>query len=157
MSFFDTFQAHADDREANKQGSIARRAIIQICKYYNVDVDVPKEDIDFSWFRENFPSFPVKLDSRAVELDVEKAFKALTKTKVWQALMDFIEESPDPYKGIVVTSNGLGTFVIHNAWHLPATAGYTRLTRQAATAEKGIIIEPLAAFLESVKQGGWSP
>ena len=139
--------------------SFGRSILIQICKAFEIEYKDRERDPDFGfqWLHEQYPSFPIRLDSRKLKVDLDNMFRAMTRTEVWDEYMNALEETECEWLALFVAVPGHGTFVIHNCWHMPQVPGYTRLVRIAKTADKGIIFEPLNSFIESIRKAGLLP
>lgn len=159
MAFLDEVRRTVDDRSAQSQHGHAVKCVKRVCAYFEIDIQGVKEDAEFSlnWFHQNFPTFPVRMEARKLSINVEKFFSAMTKTEAFMVLMDLIVENEDRPVALLVPAYGQGLFVLHNCWLLESVPGFTRLIRVANSKDKGVIFEPIEAFLESVKRSGWRP
>jgi hypothetical protein len=143
--------------EAKSEVSFSGRAVGALCKA--LEVEPPTRDVrgeGFVWFRENYPDFPVFMESRKTEIDLLHMFTKPTTTDTWSTFLDVVEEYQRPYVGLMVQAVGMGFVVFHNAWHIPAVAGYTRMERRIAGRTEGVILEPVAGFAACVK-AVWTP
>jgi hypothetical protein len=146
-------------QQANSEKGFAKSVLIQLCKAFELEYRDRQKDSDFGfqWFHDQYPHFPIRLDSKKLKIDLNDMFRAMTRTEVWDAYMNALEETENEQMALFVAVPGHGTFVIHNCWHLPQVPGYTRLVRIAKTADKGIIFEPLNSFIESIRKAGLLP
>ena len=156
--FFEAFDDMQEEAAAESEQKFRHRGLCRICKFFNVAPPQDNEDeATWEWFSENYPKFPIPLESRRVQANVSQMFSAMIKTEAWDTYWHVFEERRHHLLALFVPSKGHGVFVLHNCWHLPAVSGHTRLVRTAKTGDKGIIFESLEAFLESLRQGGLSP
>jgi len=109
-----------------------------------------------AWFHENFPKFPCKLEARKVRATIEDLFCRVTTTDAWKMFMRLLEEHGWGTVAMAFEVPGLGTMVMHNWWALPDPPGHTKLVRRAAKEAKGVCVEPLSSFVESIRQAGIS-
>jgi len=145
--------------QAKIEQGFAKLTLVQICKAFEIDYkDVVNEScFGFQWFHDEYPRFPIRLDSRKIRIDLDRMFSSMTKTEVWDEYMKLLEDTDFEYMALFTAVPGHSTFVMHNAWHLPQVPGYTRLTRIAKISDMGIIFEPLASFIESIRKAGLLP
>jgi hypothetical protein len=131
--------------------------MVALCK--SLELDPPPRharDEGFMWFRENYPDFPVFMEARKTEVDLLHMFTRPTATEAWSAFLDTVEEYKKPCVGIVAQAVGVGFVVFHNAWHIPAVPGFTRMERRVAGRDRGVILEPVAGFAACTREV-WSP
>ena len=155
----DYFAAIAELKESHAVESEQKfrvRVIAKLCKEFEIDRPDDSE-AEWYWFQENYPTFPCRMDSRKLRVGLAPMFTAMTRTEVWNTFFDVLAESEKNHLAMFVPVQEISIFAIHNCWHFPAVAGFTRLIRQASSGEKGIIFEPLDSFVSSVKSFGWSP
>lgn len=155
--FLERYQRHLLQQQGRSEASFARSVIMRICQKFDIDCSNAARDpgFGFQWLHEQCPHLPIRFDSRKVNVNLGDMFSAMTKTEVWDLFMSALEETSCSTLALFLRVPGAGTFVIHNAWGLEQVPGFTRLVRVAKTADKGIIFEPLEAFLESIRLRGW--
>lgn len=158
--FFEALGALQEESEAESEFQFRYKVMSRLCKFFDLE-EPPREETEctWAWFQEQYPHFPLRLESRKVIVSVAQMFYAITRTEAWGEYWVVYEESGNKLLAVFVPVRAHGVFVLHNCWQLPAMPGHTRLTRVAASGsgERGIIFEPLGAFLESVKRSGWTP
>lgn len=155
--FLDDMGRHDEERMAATEHNFSVRALKAIAVYYKIALPRLDADEGLGWFHTNCPTFPVHIEARNIKVNLERLFVAMTREPVWVELMELVTDSHKDNVGIIVNAVGAGLYIAHTAWGLEHVAGYTRLMRQAKTREKGVVFEPLLAFLESVKRTGWTP
>ena len=157
--FNEFLERSVEDIKAKSVHTFEAKVTNHVFRYYGFKGYADKSEVEYclNLFHEIYPSFPVRLEARNIKVSVERMFSAMTKTDVWKLFLSYLDENSLQYAAFIIPCYGQSLFCFHNCWHLNQMPGVTRLTRMAATSEKGIIFEPLDAFLESVRKAGWSP
>jgi hypothetical protein len=157
--FFTALDAAREMQQAESEQQFSARVLKKFCEFF--ELGKPPHDAGLEWIRNEYPSFRIRLEAKKVKVDVRALFVAATRTDVWAAYFDRFNDDNDVKTGLVSMAmfapSSHGIMVVHNCWSLPVTPGYTRLVRHAKKGDMGIIMEPLEAFLESVKTGGMGP
>ena len=154
-TFIQRLQAHQEVQGAESEHAFSRRVLVVISGHLNFQVPRDDPEIGMGWFHENYPSFPVKLETRNITIEsVDKVLKSMVKSKLWEAYKEVLQMYNFENCGAVVKFKSHGLWVVHNCWRLDMTPGVTRLVHPAKSGG-GTIFEPLPAFLTSV-QKVWS-
>lgn len=149
------FKRHQEEAAADSEHALSVRALKKICDVFKIDPDLRYDDPDFGfgWFNTNYSTFPLKLESRRIQIDdINPMVKSLIKSPAWKVYVDILQMYEFEPCGVIVNYKGSGLWVMHNAWHLPPPLGHVRFSARARTAGEGLIFESLNAFLDSVKE-----
>lgn len=158
MDLTKIMKGRAEAYAASSADKFALTAVQKLCQHLGVQSPRSVKGSAPAWFRDNYPRFPVHLEVRKLKkCTINDMFGRMTKTEQWNEFIALLEELPNSSVGMIVQVTGLGLFIQHNAWHLSGAPGFTRLTRRAITADKGIVFESLESFAASVKDSGWTP
>lgn len=158
---FPGLAAHMAEKEATSQLSYEQKVLK---KLYDVlfsvmdwrqDRAAAGAEFGFRWFNDNRP-LPLKLHARKVAgiapVHLIRS-NGMTKTAMWKAYFDLKGDYPvGEVVGMFFPVSLVGQYIIHNAFSLPATPGFNVVVRQAKSADKGLMIAPIAAFLAALKE-----
>ncbi len=161
--FMESMQQELDGRDANSEHLFAARAVETLLKLWGHYVHPAwKKDPEFgfAWFHQLYPSFPVYLEARRTVIDLNEVVRNMTKIPQFDALMSLMEESGREHCGIIVRAT-MGKalaplWIIHAAWNLDHPPGKIRFVFRAKSKDRGVIVERLDSFVESVKLSGWT-
>lgn len=165
MTFLDGMNRHVEENMAKSEQRFGAKALKKICSFYSIDCYESRHEADFGfgWFHTNYPDFPVFLEARHGQFSWDDILDRLTTTKPWKELLELIETSGRkrarhglPYVGILMQAKKHGIWVFHTATFLEQQMGHSRVTHQARTRERQILVDPFEGFLESVKAHGWT-
>lgn len=147
----------SDKVEAEHKLSV--RATKTIMRFFGMEpgsfARAPEFNID--WFQEQQPDFPIRLETRRVQLKPERIFLNMIKGKPWKLFTAVLEEHDFGRVGVIMSAYNQRLYVFHNWWNLPPVAGHTRMIRQATSGDSGVIFETLESLLHAIKAQGWSP
>lgn len=161
--FMSGFLARAERMRAQQTAGADQhytaKVLAQVCKYFEIDVRAMKDDPEFgfAWFHREYAGFPIRLEGRRGEIDLDKAIRDMPKSRVWNTYMQLLEETSAEKLALIVPLTRGSLCVVHNWWTLNSVPGYTRIMHRALSENKGVILEPLGCFLESIKQSGYTP
>lgn len=156
-------QNEVDARMAGGEHAFSARALFNLlqllgCKPSPAQRHDP--EFGFAWFHSAYPNFPVYLEARRTVLDLSGVISNMIKTDPWDELMALMEETGREHCGIILRAKlgkPLGAlWIIHAAWNLDHAPGKIRMLYKARTKERGVIVERLDSFVESVKLSGWT-
>jgi hypothetical protein len=160
-TLFPGFAEHMAGKEADSQCSYERwvlrklyTTLFTVADWRQEQVDAGDE-FDLGWFNDNHP-LPLKLHAKKVAgiapIHLIRS-KGMTTTALWKAYFELKSDyDVGAIVGMFFPVSLVGTYVIHNAFGLPAAPGFNVVMRQAQSADKGLIIAPIAAFLASLKE-----
>jgi len=158
---FPGFNEHMAEKEAASQLSYEQRVLK---KLYDVlfgaitwrqDLASAGDEFGFSWFNDTH-LLPLKLHARRVEgitpIHLIRS-QGMPKTAAWKAYFELKSDYPvDEIVGMFFPVSLVGQYIIHNAFNLPPAPGFNIVVRQAKSADKGLMIAPIAAFIASVRE-----
>ena len=152
-----------DGRLANSEHSFTARALFDLLKLYGQPVHPARKkdsEFGFGWFHEQFPSFPVYLEARRTVIDLNEVVCNMAKLPQFEELMALMEEVGREHCGIILRAS-MGKalaplWIIHAAWNLDHPPGRIRFLFRAKSKDRGIVVERLDSFVESVKLSGWT-
>lgn len=132
--------------EGDSRKTFEVRVTKVLCRYFDVKPDLYDPLFGLNWFKDRY-QLQFHLDAQNISVDVDKLFRAMTKTPAWKAYMDLLNMYDFGICALVVTYKLQGLYVFHNHLTLTPVAGHTRLFRRAASSDlKGVIFEPFEAF-----------
>jgi hypothetical protein len=155
MTNLDDALSEFDTSNARAEHALSARATKTILRFFGVN-RVPRGS-GLEWFRDEYPDFPLHLETRREKIDVARIFHNMIKGKPWKTYIQVLEEHDFGRVGVVMSAFNSRLYVFHNWWNLPPAAGYTRMTRRASSGYSGTIFETLEALLQALKEQGWSP
>ena len=157
--FIDAVRKYSEDEgAARSHGAFVYKSLKVVCKHF--DIVPPGRDWDsrlgFSWFHEQYPDFPVRLEASKYKISLEDLFLRPSRMEVWQELRVQVEEHDSDIHafGVIVPSKK-GLYVLHDWRHGPFVSGYTRVEHKIDD-DHTFVFESVKAFCESVQCGGWS-
>jgi len=161
--FVSRMKLDSDNRFMNAEHSFAARALFTLLKLLGEEVQPTQRkdpEFGFAWFHSTHPNFPVYLEARKTVIDLHEVIVNVTKLPQWDDLMQLMEECGREHCGIILRAK-MGKelsplWIIHAAWNLDHVPGKIRLLYRARTKERGVIVERLDSFVESVKLSGWT-
>lgn len=161
--FIERMQHELDGRDANSEHLFASRALftlLQLCGYEVHPAQKKDPEFGFAWFHAAHPNYPVYLEARRTAVDLNEVVRNMAKIPQFDALMSLMEESGREHCGIIVRAT-MGKalaplWIIHAAWNLDHPPGKIRFVFRAKSKDRGVIVERLDSFVESVKLSGWT-
>jgi hypothetical protein len=161
--FLESMQQELDGRDANSEHAFAARALftfLQLCGYEVHPAQKKDPEFGFAWFHSTYPNYPVYLEARRRVIDLHKVLQDITKTPEFNELMSLMEESSREHCGVILRAsmgwNLTPLWIIHSAWNLDHPPGKIRLVFRAKSKDRGVTVERLDSFVESVKLSGWT-
>jgi hypothetical protein len=161
--FLESMQQELDGRDANSEHAFAARALftfLQLCGYEVHPAQKKDPEFGFAWFHSTYPNYPVYLEARRTVVNLTEVVRNLPKIPQFDELMALMEESGREHCGIIVRATMFRTlaplWIIHSAWNLDHPPGKIRLAFRAKSKDRGVTVERLDSFVESVKLSGWT-
>lgn len=158
---FPGFDEHMAEKEATSRLSYEQKVLkkLYVALFSTIDWRQDRaaagDEFGFRWFNDNRP-LPLKLHARKVAgiTPVHLIRSAgMTRTAVWKAYFELKGDYPvGAVVGMFFPVSLVGEYIIHNAFSLPPAPGFNIIVRQAKSADKGLMIAPLAGFLASLKE-----
>lgn len=144
---------------ALSEHNLSARATKFVMRFFSMEPGTLAKVPEFgmSWFYEQHPDFPIRLEVRREKVDISRIFLDTIKTKAWKKYVTILDEYEFGRLGVIMSAHNQRFYVFHNWWNLPQVSGYTRMTRCASSGDSGVIFELLESLLCSIKQRGWSP
>ena len=161
--FLERMQNELNGRDANSEHLFAARALftlLQLAGYEIHPAQKKEAEFGFAWFHSTYPNYPVYLEARKTVIDLNKVVRDMIKIPQFDMLMSLMEESGREHCGIIVRAT-MGRaltplWIIHAAWNLDHPPGKVRFVFRAKSKDRGVIVERLDSFVESVKLSGWT-
>lgn len=153
------------DFDDYKEKEDAKRSVHYSQKMLKVVIDalMPEEalklrreagdEFGFRWFNDSCSSrLAIALDAMNRPVQVADLLKTggVTKTALWQHYFDLRSEYGSPF-GLIFLVPGLSQWIMHDT-QLPYEPGYAYITRISAKEDAQLTVQPLVAFLASVKR-----
>lgn len=161
--FIEDMQQELDGRDANSEHAFAARALFALLQFCGYEVHPARKkdpEFGFAWFHGAYPNYPVYLEARRTVINLNELVRNTTKIPQFEELMAVMEESGREHCGVILRAcMGKGMtplWIIHSAWNLDHPPGRIRFVFRAKSKDRGIIVERLDSFVESVKLSGWT-
>jgi len=155
----DVFNEFDSADKVSAEHNLSVRAAKTVMRFFGMEpgklARAPEFGVD--WFHENHPDFPIRLETRRVQIHSEKIFLNMIKGKPWKTFVSVLEEHDFARVGVIMSAHNQRLYVFHNWWNLSPPAGYTRMVRRASSGDSGVIFETLECLLQAIKAQGWSP
>jgi hypothetical protein len=116
-------------------------------------------EFSFRWFNAEY-ALPISLEAANLEVHLVQLVKdeGITKTPLWQRYFDLRREYVDSDKpkskpfGLIFHVPGVAQYIRHDWQPFVLEPGFNHIVRPAASETRGLVTQPLEAFLPALRR-----
>lgn len=159
--FIDAVRKYSESEGAARtHGAFVYKALKKVCTLLAIVPPTRSWDsrLGFSWFYEQYPTFPVTLTASRTTFGLSELFLKPAKMKILEELNTFVEENSLGFNsraGIIIPSKK-GLYILHNWGSIPDAGGYVTVRYRPEQGSNAFVFHSVDAFCKSVLLSGWS-